>query len=173
MYLQIILCVGSYSHFHHLWICYSISFLLCLQVVLKDLCTKTNGHNSPVLSILYEHRGLDEDDYKAVSSFLRKYQYNAKLRAGMDLSDVDEVKRMSRLIEEAEPLDHDVYVYRGIRKNKSIDESLKNVNQNRTNIKNFIIELENFKNKCLDLLGESLYNRKREEYNKHIRNLSK
>lgn len=63
-------------------------------------------------------RPLDEDDYKAVSSFLRKYQYNAKLRAGMDLSDVDEVKRMSRLIEEAEPLDHDVYVYRGIRKNK-------------------------------------------------------
>ena len=61
----------------------------------------------------------------------------------------------------------------GIRKNKSIDESLKNVNQNRTNIKNFIIELENSKNKCLDLLGESLYNRKREEYNKHIRNLSK
>ena len=60
-----------------------------------------------------------------------------------------------------------------IRKDKSIDESLKNVNQNRTNIKNFIIELENSKNKCLDLLGESLYNRKREEYNKHIRNLSK
>lgn len=61
----------------------------------------------------------------------------------------------------------------GIRKDKSIDEALKNVNQNRTNIKNFIIELENSKNKCLDLLGESLYNRKREEYNKHIRNLSK
>lgn len=60
-----------------------------------------------------------------------------------------------------------------IRKDKSIDEALKNVNQNRTNIKNFIIELENSKNKCLDLLGESLYNRKREEYNKHIRNLSK
>ncbi|WP_302272264.1 dynamin family protein [Brachyspira aalborgi] len=61
----------------------------------------------------------------------------------------------------------------GIRKDKSIDESLKNVNQNRTIIKNFIMELENSKNKCLDLLGESLYNRKREEYNKHIRNLSK
>ena len=68
MYLRIILCVGYYSHFHHLWICYSISFLLCLQVVLKDLCAKTNGYNPPVLSILYE-QGLDEDDYKELINF--------------------------------------------------------------------------------------------------------
>mgnify|MGYP004472257353 CR=1 FL=1 len=63
------LCVGSCFHFHHLWICCSISFSLYLQVVLKDLCAKTNGYNSPVLSILYEHRRLDEDDYKELINF--------------------------------------------------------------------------------------------------------
>lgn len=57
--------------------------------------------------------------------------------------------------------------------NISISNAVNKVKNSRDNIKNFIIELENSKNKCLDLLGESLYNRKREEYNKHIRNLSK
>lgn len=57
--------------------------------------------------------------------------------------------------------------------NISISNAVNKVKNSRDNIKNFIIELENSKNKCLDLLGESLYNRKREEYNKYIRNLLK
>lgn len=30
---------------------------------------KATGYNHPVLSILYEHRGLDEDDYKELINF--------------------------------------------------------------------------------------------------------
>ena len=60
-------------------------------------------------------RELEEADLDAVLSFLEKYQYNAKMRAGIDVSDVDEVKRLMRLIDEAEPLEEDTYVYRGIR----------------------------------------------------------
>lgn len=56
-------------------------------------------------------------------------------------------------------------------KNKSIDESLKNVNQNRKNIENFMNDLKNNKEKCLDLLGDSLYSKNREEYNRHRKNL--
>ncbi len=60
-------------------------------------------------------RELDEADLDAVLSFLEKYQYNAKMRAGMDVSNIDEVQRLNRLIEEAEPLEQASYVYRGIR----------------------------------------------------------
>ena len=51
-------------------------------------------------------------------------------------------------------------------KNKSIDSSIKNVKENRINIKNFIIDLENSKDKCLDLLKVALY-KNREECNRH------
>ena len=60
-------------------------------------------------------RELDEADLDAVLSFLEKYQYNAKMRAGMDVSNIDEVQRLNRLIQEAEPLEQTSYVYRGIR----------------------------------------------------------
>ena len=56
-------------------------------------------------------------------------------------------------------------------KNKSIDSSITKVRENRQNIKNFIIDLENSKDKCLDLLGDSLYSKNREEYNRHRKNL--
>ena len=60
-------------------------------------------------------RELEDDDFDAVMSFVEKYQYNAKMRAGIDVSDVDEVKRLNRLIDEAEPLEEETYVYRAIR----------------------------------------------------------
>lgn len=50
--------------------------------------------------------------------------------------------------------------------NKSIDDSLKSVNQNRDNIEKFIKELETAKEKCIDLLGDSLYLNDRETFNK-------
>ena len=37
------------------------------------------------------------------------------MRAGMDVSNIDEVQRLNRLIQEAEPLEQTSYVYRGIR----------------------------------------------------------
>ncbi len=50
--------------------------------------------------------------------------------------------------------------------NKSIDDSLKSVNQNRDNIEKFIAELETAKWKCIDLLGDSLYLNDKETFNK-------
>ena len=70
-------------------------------------------HVSP--KIKPDLRELEQADFDAVVSFLEQYQYNAKLRAGLDLSDVDEVKRLNSLIEEAEPLEQESFVYRGIR----------------------------------------------------------
>lgn len=60
-------------------------------------------------------RELEDEDFDAVMSFVENYQYNAKMRAGIDVSDVDEVKRLKRLIDEAEPLEEETYVYRAIR----------------------------------------------------------
>ena len=51
-------------------------------------------------------------------------------------------------------------------KNKSIDSSIKNVKENRLNIKNFINDLKTNKEKCLDLLKVALY-KNREECNRH------
>ena len=56
-------------------------------------------------------------------------------------------------------------------KNKSIDSSMKKVKENRLYIKDFINDLKNNKEKCLDLLGDSLYSKNREEYNRHRKNL--
>ena len=50
--------------------------------------------------------------------------------------------------------------------NKSIDDSLKSVNQNRDNIEKFIAELETSKEKYIDLLGDSLYLNDKETFNK-------
>ena len=66
-------------------------------------------------------RELDDKDFEAVMSFLNDYKYNAKMRAGMELSDVDEVKRLKRLIDEAIPLENEAIVYRGIRTQKIWD----------------------------------------------------
>lgn len=60
-------------------------------------------------------RELEDEDFDAVISFLDNYQYNSKMRAGVDVSDVDEVKRLNKLINEAEPLEEETYVYRAIR----------------------------------------------------------
>ncbi len=73
-------------------------------------------HVSP--RIKADLRELEQEDFDAVLSFLENYQYNAKMRAGIDVSDVDEVKRLNRLIDEAEPLENDTYVYRAIRTNE-------------------------------------------------------
>lgn len=56
-------------------------------------------------------------------------------------------------------------------KNKSIDNAMKKVKENRLNIRDFINDLENNKEKCLDLLRSSLYSKNREEYNRHRKNL--
>ena len=66
-------------------------------------------------------RELEKEDFQALMSFLKDYKYNAKLRAGIDLSDVEEIKRLDKLIEEAEPLEKEAIVYRGIRTQKIWD----------------------------------------------------
>ena len=62
-------------------------------------------------------------------------------------------------------------------KDRDIVIALEKVKNNRDNIKNFIEELENSKNKILLLLGKALYNKNPEEYYKHkkmlIRELEK
>ena len=52
-------------------------------------------------------------------------------------------------------------------KDRDIVIALEKVKNNRDNIKNFIEELENSKNKILLLLGKALYNKNPEEYYKH------
>lgn len=71
---------------------------------------------------LADLRLLSTEDCKAVTSYQRKYQYNAKLRSGADLSDVEEIKRLDRIIQDAVPLEEEAYVYRGIRTQKIWDD---------------------------------------------------
>lgn len=54
---------------------------------------------------------------------------------------------------------------------KSIDNSLKSVKQNRENIEKFIAELEAAKEKCIDLVGDSLYLNDKETFNKFKKEL--
>lgn len=61
-------------------------------------------------------REMDPDDVDAVLEFIKNYgKYNIPLRNGENLSKVDEVSRLNRLIEEALPLEEDTYVLRGVR----------------------------------------------------------
>ena len=66
-------------------------------------------------------RKLEKDDLKAVLSFIKNPQYNAKLSAGEDLSSVNEVNVMRKLIDEALPIEKQSYVYTGIRTQKIWD----------------------------------------------------
>ena len=66
-------------------------------------------------------RELDDKDFDAVMSFLADYKYNDKMRAGMDLSNVEEVNRLKKLVDEAKPLEKETIVYRGIRTQKIWD----------------------------------------------------
>ena len=67
-------------------------------------------------------RLLSKEECKVVTSYQRNYQYNAKLRSGADLSDVEDIKVLDRLIQDAVPLEEDAYVYRGIRTQKIWDD---------------------------------------------------
>lgn len=67
-------------------------------------------------------RLLSKEECKVVTSYQRNYQYNAKLRSGADLSDVEDIKILDRLIQDAVPLEEDAYVYRGIRTQKIWDD---------------------------------------------------
>lgn len=68
-----------------------------------------------------DSRKLEKDDLKAVLSFFKNPQYNAKLSAGEDLSSVNEVKVMRKLIDEALPIENQSYVYAGFRTQKLWD----------------------------------------------------
>ena len=68
-----------------------------------------------------DSRKLEKDDLKAVLSFFKNSQYNVKLSAGEDLSSVNEVKVMRKLIDEALPIEKQSYVYTGIRTQKIWD----------------------------------------------------
>lgn len=68
-----------------------------------------------------DSRKLEKDDLKAVLSFIKNPQYNAKLSAGEDLSSVNEVNVMRKLIDEALPIEKQSYVYTGIRTQKIWD----------------------------------------------------
>ena len=69
-----------------------------------------------------DSRKLEKDDLKAVLSFIKNPQYNAKLSAGEDLSSMNEVKVMRKLIDEALPIENESYVYAGFRTQKFWDK---------------------------------------------------
>lgn len=71
-------------------------------------------------------REMSVEDVDAVTSFVRNYGYNSYLRNGMNVSKVDEVNRLNRLINEAQPLTEETYVYRGVR--------TQNLDENQTNL---------------------------------------
>ena len=61
-------------------------------------------------------REMAPEDVDAVLKFMQDYdKYNIPLRNGENLSNVDEVTRLNRLIDEAIPLEEDVFVLRGVR----------------------------------------------------------
>lgn len=66
-------------------------------------------------------RKLEKADLKAVLSFIKNPQLNAKLSAGEDLSSVNEVNVMRKLINEAFPIKNETYVYSAIRTQKIWD----------------------------------------------------
>ncbi len=61
-------------------------------------------------------REMSPEDVDAVIEFMKNYdKYNIPLRNGENLSNVEVVKRLNGLIDEAIPLEEDVYVLRGVR----------------------------------------------------------
>ena len=68
-------------------------------------------------------REMDTEDVDAVLSFMKNHnKINTPLRNGENLSKTNEVVRLNKLIEEAEPLKEDVYVFRGVRTKQLYDD---------------------------------------------------
>lgn len=67
-------------------------------------------------------RRLKKDDLKGVLSFIRNPQNNAKLSAGVEISESNDFNVMRKLINEALPLETETYVYSGIRTQKIWDD---------------------------------------------------
>lgn len=76
-------------------------------------------HPAPIVP---DRRRLNRDDLKAVFSFVKNPQYNAKLSAEADVSGINEINVMRKLINEALPLEDETYVYTGIRTQKVWDD---------------------------------------------------
>lgn len=76
-------------------------------------------HPAPIVP---DRRRLNRDDLKTVFSFVKNPQYNAKLSAGADVSGINEINVMRKLINEALPLEDEAYVYTGIRTQKVWDD---------------------------------------------------
>lgn len=76
-------------------------------------------HTAPIAP---DRRRVSRDDLKAVLSFAKNPQYNAKLSAESDVSEINEINVMRKLINEALPLEDEAYVYTGIRTRKIWDE---------------------------------------------------
>ncbi len=68
-----------------------------------------------------DRQKVSRDELKAVFSFVKNPQFNAKLSAGIDVSNVNEINVMRKLINEAIPLEENTYVYTGIRTQKIWD----------------------------------------------------
>ena len=147
---------------------------------------------------LLEVRGIDYKDIVVYSShpkFIKDYEEGKKKLFNFFESENNSIERnyledlnkiFDEFVEYYEDMDEDLAIYTEAlnivkiksafssiigAKNKSIDNSMKKVKENRLYIKDFINDLKNNKEKCLDLLGDSLYSKNREEYNRHRKNL--
>lgn len=68
-------------------------------------------------------REMDTEDVDAVLYFMKNYdKINTPLRNGQNLSETNEVVRLNKLVDEAEPLKEEVYVFRGVRTQQLYDE---------------------------------------------------
>ena len=67
---------------------------------------------------------LDKEEFDAAFNFIDDSLLNAKLKAGLDLSEDVIVKKMDNLIENSTPLENESYVYSGIRTQKIWDDFL-------------------------------------------------
>lgn len=68
-------------------------------------------------------REVDTEDVDAVLYFMKNYdKINIPLRNGQNLSKSNEVVRLNKLINEAEPLKEEVYVFRGVRTQQLYDD---------------------------------------------------
>lgn len=68
-------------------------------------------------------REMNAEDVDAVLYFMKNYnQINTPLRNGESLSNNDNVARLIHLINDAKPLEEDVYVFRGVRTHQLYDD---------------------------------------------------
>lgn len=68
-------------------------------------------------------REMNTEDVDAVLYFMKNYnQINTPLRNGESLSNNDNVARLIHLINDAKPLEEDVYVFRGVRTHQLYDD---------------------------------------------------